>query len=94
MQEQEQFGHTPSVQVMWLDGGSARWELDETRRVMSARRGDRQKLILHRGSPDRHRFTDLGDERVCGVLCEDDPVQRLNVIIVVRTMQRQMLIGQ
>lgn len=61
---------------------------------MSARRRGPQKLISHRGSQDHHRLTDVGDERLCGALSEDDPIYGLNVIIIVRSMQRQMLIGQ
>jgi len=61
---------------------------------MRARRWGAQKLISRRGSQHHDRLADLGDEELSGVRSEDDPVYGLNVIIVVRSMQRQMLIGQ
>lgn len=60
---------------------------------MSARCGDPQELTSRRGGQGYHRPTDLGDERLRGVLRGDDPVDGLNIIIV-WCMERQMLIGQ
>lgn len=50
-------------------------------------------LMSRRGNHDDHRLTDLGDKWLRGVLRENDPIYRLNVIIV-RSVQGQMLIGQ
>ena len=59
---------------------------------MSARsRGPRQ-LVARRGNRDDHRLALLGDKRLNGVLSEEDPVYGLNVIIIVRSMLRPMLI--
>jgi hypothetical protein len=49
--------------------------------------------MSRRGNHDDHRLTDLGDKWLRGVLRENDPIYRLNVIIV-RSVQGQMLIGQ
>ncbi len=45
-------------------------------------------------SEGNRRLTDLRDERLYRVLCEDDPVHWLDVIIVIRSMHRQVLVGQ
>ena len=60
---------------------------------MSARRRDPQRLISRRGRQGYRRLTDLGDERLTGVLSEDHPIHAQNVILIVRSMQRQMRIG-
>lgn len=78
----------------WLDGGSAGRELDYARRIMSARSRGPQQLIAGRRNRHDHRLALLGDERLPGVLSEEDPIYRLNVIIVLRSVQGQMLIRQ
>ena len=69
----------------WLDGGSARREIEETWRIMRARNWGAHKLIWRRGRQERERFTELGDERLSGVLSEDEPVCGLNIIVIVRS---------
>lgn len=59
---------------------------------MSARRRGPQQLIARRGNRHDHRLALLGDQRLPGVLSEEDPIYRLSVIIIVRSMQRPMLI--
>ncbi len=80
--------------VRWLDRWGARREIDETRWVMSAGSRGPKDLVSRRGNHDNHRLADLGDKGLRIALCEDDPVYGLNVIIVVRSVQGQMLIRQ
>jgi hypothetical protein len=80
--------------VRWLDRWGARREIDETRRVMSAGSRGPKDLMSRRGNHDNHRLADLGDKGLRRALGEDDPVYGLNVIIVVRSVQGQMLIRQ
>lgn len=61
---------------------------------MRARRRDPQPFMSHSRGQDHHRLTDLRDKRLLRAVCEDDPINGLNIIIVVRTVQRQSLIGQ
>ncbi len=53
-----------------------------------------QKLIAVDWDRDHHGFADDGDERLSGVLGENHPIHRLDVIIVARSMEHQMLIRQ
>lgn len=53
---------------------------------MSARSRGPQQLIARRGNRHDNRLALLGDEGLHGVLSEEDPVYKLNVIIVVRSM--------
>lgn len=53
---------------------------------MSARRRGPQQLIARRGNRHDHRLALLGDQRLPGVLSEEDPIYRLGVIIIVRSM--------
>ena len=80
--------------VRWLDRWSARREIDETGRVMSTGSRGPRDFMSRRGNHDNHRLTDLCDKGLRRVLGEDDPVYRLNIIIVVRSVQGQMLIRQ
>jgi len=50
---------------------------------MSTRSRGPQQLIARRGNRDDHRLALPGDKRLHGVLSEEDPVYRLNVVIVV-----------
>lgn len=53
---------------------------------MSARSRGPQQLIARRGNRDDHRLALLGDESLRGVLSEEGPVYKLNVIVIVRSM--------
>ena len=61
---------------------------------MSARSRGPQQLMARRGNRHDHRLALHGDERLPGVLSEENPVYWLNVIILVRSVQGQVLIGQ
>jgi hypothetical protein len=80
--------------VRWLDRWGARREIDETGRVVSARSRGPKNLMSRRRNHDNHRLTDLGGKGLRRALGEEYPVYGLNVIIVVRSVQCQMLIRQ
>lgn len=69
--------------MRWLDGGSARWELDQAGRVMSARRRGPQQLMAHGRRQEDCRLTILCDKRRYGILRQEDPVYWLDAVIVI-----------
>ena len=58
---------------------------------MRARRRSAQTFVSGRRSRDQYRLADFGGERLWGVLGEDDPVYGPNIVIVVRSIERQMV---
>lgn len=87
-------GTLQACRLRWLYRRRARWEGKKGWWIVSLRCQCPHKLVTIDRQRNGNWLTRDGDKRLRGAAGYENPVDRLNIVIVIRRVQREMLIRQ